>query len=164
MTKRDEHAKIKRLLTLMRLLNSKKSGMTILDLSVMLRISIRSVHRYLSSLENIGVKIERYNVRKETYYHMVKSDTDHSELLDFLPELSSFRKEEAPELIVKQRKKPVWIYTNKQDTKTAVYDSAVAMIKVNGIQQSSDVIYEGVKRTGVYEGCDYVIVKAPFLK
>lgn len=69
MTKPDEHAKITRLLILMRLLKSKRSSMTIHDLIVRLVLPTRSVHRYLSTLRKIEINTKRYIIIEETNLH-----------------------------------------------------------------------------------------------
>jgi len=155
---KSEQPKIRRLILIMRLLNSREKGIDIIEISKAANISKRTAFRYLALLNDTGIAVEKRATEQGTFYRIQQSG---SEINTLIPEIDFSGKQLFPKVTVASYESPVWIFKGKGVDEYAVFDSLPALYDNVEIPDTINVLYKKLQNNSVaiYPGCRVIRAK-----
>lgn len=160
-----DHIKLIRMFRIIRLLNTKRTGISVKDIAKTVNMSVRSIFRYLESFREIGMHLERYETDSEILYKVKKVSTELSEALDFLPELPSSKHILLPDPVIHKAKASVWIVEDLFADEFFTFDTLPALMHYFPVIRKQK-IYESllISNSVLSDNGQYKIIKSGLYK
>ncbi len=157
-----DHGKLLRVLKMIRLLNSKKRGISVKDLSLECNISERSVYRYFRTFAEAGLYIDIADDPEGRLYRIKRTTEDFSEIIEFLPEADSKRKKVLPTETIASKKNPNWLIFDMYSNDIFSFDTLPNLLYYFPVDSETNVYSRLNKKKDVLNYGHFKIRRCPY--